>query len=141
MKLLLNQGGLDPSVFEGFLIYLLGHPRPLNEVINPRLKPLGDVYREEFVGMARADIPLQQLEDVWHELLTRLGQLMTDDDVRFLPSFKQDTPDWALCPLSSVERLPAVRWKLANIQKMGSDKHRRSLEQLEQVLGRLQIGA
>lgn len=30
-----------------------------------------DVYRQEFVGMARADIPLQQLEDVRHELLTR----------------------------------------------------------------------
>lgn len=137
VKLLLNQGGLDRSVFEGFLVYLLGHPRPLNEVINPRLKPLDDVYRQEFVGMARADIPLQQLEDVRHELLTRLGQLMMDEDVRFLLSFKQGAPDWALCPLSDVDRLPAVRWKLANINKMHSDKHRQSLELLEQALGRL----
>lgn len=82
MKLLLNQGGHDPSVFEGFLIYLLGHPRLLNEVINPRLKPLGDVYREEFVGMARVDVPLQELERVRDELL------MMDEDVRFLLSFK-----------------------------------------------------
>ncbi|MDP4556787.1 nucleotidyl transferase AbiEii/AbiGii toxin family protein [Halomonas meridiana] len=137
VKLLLNQDGLDRSVFEGFLVYLLGHPRPLNEVINPRLKPLDDVYRQEFVGMARADIPLQQLEDVRHELLTRLGQLMTDEDVRFLLSFKQGAPDWALLPLPGVDRLPAVRWKLANIQKMGADKHRQSLELLEQALGRL----
>ena len=137
VKLLLNQGGLDRSVFEGFLVYLLGHPRPLNEVINPRLKPLDDVYRQEFVGMARVDIPLQQLEDVRHELLARLGQLMTDEDVRFVLSFKQGAPDWALLPLLDVDRLPAVRWKLANIQKMGADKHRQSLELLEQALGSL----
>nr|WP_298377524.1 nucleotidyl transferase AbiEii/AbiGii toxin family protein [uncultured Halomonas sp.] len=141
VKLLLNQGGLDRNVFEGFLIYLLGHPRPLNEVINPRQKPLDDVYRQEFVGMARVDIPLQQLEDVRHELLTRLGQLMTVEDARFLLSFKQGAPDWTLFPLSGADQLPAVRWKLANIQKMGADKHRQSLELLEQVLGRLQIGA
>ena len=137
VKLLLNQGGLDRSVFEGFLVYLLGHPRPLNEVINPRLKALDDVYRQEFVGMARVDPPLQELESVRDELLSRIGQLMTDEDVRFLLSFKQGTPDWTLLPLSGVDRLPAVRWKLANIQKMGADKHRQSLELLEQALGSL----
>lgn len=87
--------------------------------------------------MARVDLPLQELEDVRHELLTRLGQLMIDEDVRFLLSFKQGTPDWTLLPLSGVDRLPAVRWKLANIQKMGADKHRQSLELLEQALGSL----
>lgn len=137
VKLLLNQGGLDRSVFEGFLIYLLGHPRPLNEVINPRLKPLGDVYREEFVGMARVDLPLHELESARDELLSQLGHLMTDDDVHFLLSFKQGAPDWTLIPLMGVDRLPAVRWKLANIQKMGADKHRQSLALLEQALVRI----
>lgn len=93
VKLLLNQGGLDRSVFEGFLVYLLGHPRPLNEVINPRLKPLENVYRQEFVGMARVDLPLHELESARDELLSQQGQLMTDDDVHFLLSFKQGAPD------------------------------------------------
>lgn len=133
VKLLLNQGSRDRIVFEGFLVYLLGHPRPLNEVINPRLKPLDDVYRQEFVGMARANIPLRQLEEVRHELLTRLGQLTTDEDIRFLLAFKQGAPDWELLPLPGVDRLPAVRWKLANIQRMTPDKHRQSLALLEQA--------
>lgn len=62
---------------------------------------------------------------------------MTDEDVRFLMSFKQGAPDWALLPLTGVDRLPAVRWKIANIQRMGADKHRQSLGLLEQALGRL----
>ncbi|MDI5885646.1 hypothetical protein ACFO0O_16320 [Cobetia amphilecti] len=59
---------------------------------------------------------------------------MTDVDVRFFLSFKQGPPDLALLPLTGVDLLPAVRWKLANIQKMGADKHRQSLELLEQAL-------
>ena len=70
-------------------------------------------------------------------LLTRLGQLMTDEDVRFLLSFKQGAPDWALFPLPGADRLPAVRWKLANIQRMVADKHRQSLARLEQALDSL----
>ena len=87
--------------------------------------------------MARADIPLQQLEDARHELLTRLGQLITDEDVHFLLSFKQGAPDWTLLPLTGVDHLPAVRWKLTNIQKMRPEKHRQSLELLEQALDSL----
>lgn len=87
--------------------------------------------------MARVDLPLQELESVRDELLSRLGQLMTDEDVRFLMSFKQGAPDWALLPLPGVDRLPAVRWKLANTHKMHPDKHRQSLELLEQALGML----
>lgn len=138
VKLLLDQGGLDRSVFEGFLVYLLGHPRPLNEVINSRLKPLKAVYHQEFVGMARIDIPLVQLEETRRELLKRLGQLMTDEDIRFLLSFKQGAPDWTLLPLSGVNQLPAVRWKLTNIKKMDPDKHLQTLDRLKQALGGLQ---
>ncbi|PWV73324.1 nucleotidyl transferase AbiEii/AbiGii toxin family protein [Halomonas sp. A11-A] len=137
VKLLLDQGGLDRSVFEGFLVYLLGHPRPINEVINPRMKPLEAIYREEFVGMAITDIPLPQLEEVQSRLLERLAQLFTDDDARFLLSFKQGMPDWSLFPVQGVGQLPAVMWKLANIRKMRAEKHGQALEALDEVLRKL----
>lgn len=137
VKLLLDQGGLDRSIFEGFLVYLLGHPRPLNEVINPRFKPLADVYRQEFVGMTRADFSIQELENVRTELLYRLGLLMTDTDARFLLSFKRGTPDWTLLQFPEIEQLPAVRWKLANIRRMSPEKHHQSLRLLEQAVDKL----
>ena len=137
VKLLLDQGGLDRSVFEGFLVYLLGHPRPINEVINPRMKTLEAIYRKEFVGMAITDIPLPQLEEVRSRLLERLAQLFTDDDARFLLSFKQGEPDWSLFPVQGVDQLPAVMWKLANIRKMGAEKHGQALEALDEVLRKL----
>ena len=62
---------------------------------------------------------------------------MTEEDVLFLLSFKQGAPDWMLFLLLCADQLPAVRWKLANIQNMGADKHRQSLELSEQGLGKL----
>src|SRR5690554_6469247 len=137
VKLLLDQGGLDRSVFEGFLVYLLGHPRSVNEVINRRIKPLEAIYRKEFVGMAITDISLPQLEAVRHRLLERLAQLFTDDDARFLLSFKKGEPDWSLFPVQGVDQLAAVMWKLANIRKMGAEKHGQALEALDEVLRKL----
>ena len=139
VKLLLDQGGLDRSVFEGFLVYLLGHPRPMNEVINPRMKPLEAIYRKEFVGMAITDIPLPQLEEVRHRLLERLAQLITDDDARFLLSFKQGEPDWSLFPIAGVDQLPAVMWKLANIRKIGFEKHDYLLGMLVKSLDKMRV--
>jgi len=139
VKLLLDQGGLDRSVFEGFLVYLLGHPRPINEVINPRMKPLEAIYRKEFVGMAITDISLPQLEAVRHRLLERLAQLFTDDDARFLLSFKQGEPDWSLFPVQEVDQLPAVMWKLANIRKIGFEKHDYLLGMLVKSLDKMRV--
>lgn len=137
VKVRLDQGGLDRGIFEGFLVYLLSHPRPLNEVINPRFRPIDAVYQEEFAGMANTSVSKAELEQAHANLLTRLGQLITDEDVRFLLSFKQGDPDWSLLPVDGVEQLPAVQWKLRNIRKMNSDKHRQSLDLLEEALNSL----
>ncbi|RRQ20340.1 nucleotidyl transferase AbiEii/AbiGii toxin family protein [Guyparkeria sp. SCN-R1] len=138
VKLLLDQDGLDREIFEGFLVYLLGHPRPMNEVINPKLKPLEDVYEQEFVGMTRIAVPVERLEQTRQDLLMHLGQLMTNEDIRFLLSFKQGVPDWSLLSMEGVDQLPAVQWKLANIERMQGDKHQQSLKLLEQALQGLQ---
>lgn len=44
--------------------------------------------------------------------LQDIGQLITDEDVRFLLSFKRGVPEWQRLSLSGVDRLPAVRWKV-----------------------------
>jgi hypothetical protein len=62
---------------------------------------------------------------------------LTEQDKQFLMSIKQGEPDWALHPVDGIERLPAVQWKLKNIQAMRADKHRAAMERLEKVLSQL----
>ncbi|HEY3986851.1 nucleotidyl transferase AbiEii/AbiGii toxin family protein [Cedecea sp.] len=54
--------------------------------------------------------------------------------VDFLLSFKSGKPDWALAPESQMQHLPAVQWKLRNINKMSASKHANALEKLENIL-------
>ncbi|MDF3014610.1 MAG: nucleotidyl transferase AbiEii/AbiGii toxin family protein, partial [Cellvibrio sp.] len=43
-------------------------------------------------------------------------------------------PDWSLLGLDGVNNLPAVRWKLINLQKIPDEKHQQALQQLKVVL-------
>ena len=45
---------------------------------------------------------------------------------RFLLSVKRGEPDWALLDLPGVKNLPAVRWKLENLAKLGLGKRGRN---------------
>ncbi|MEE4637736.1 MAG: nucleotidyl transferase AbiEii/AbiGii toxin family protein [Wenzhouxiangella sp.] len=137
VALLLEEDGLNRGLFEGFMVYLLSHPRPMHEVLSPRWKPLDQVYSAEFAGMTTIEMPLARLDAVRRELPGRLGALLSSDDVRFLLSFKRGGPDWSLFPVPGIDRLPAVQWKLANIRKMQADKHRQSVALLEQSLDAL----
>ena len=134
---MLDAGDFTRDVFLGFLVYLLGHPRPLSEVLAPRWKPLEGQYQQEFVGMLREDLPLESLEQTRQRLIAELAVHMNAQDVEFLLSFKAGQPNWELLPLVGVADLPAVRWKLKNIARMPVKKHIEAVERLRSVLNNL----
>lgn len=51
VKLLLDAQELDRPIFNGFIVYLLSHNRPLAEVLNPRWKDIAEPFYREFSGM------------------------------------------------------------------------------------------
>lgn len=46
---------------------------------------------------------------------------MTEDNKKFLLSFKEETPQWDLLPFSYLESLPALKWKFYNIRQISKD--------------------
>lgn len=67
-------------------------------------------------------------------LVQEIAKGWTDNDREFLLSFKRGEPDWSLFPLENLELMPAVKWKLLNIQKLKAqnpEKHRKQLQALE----------
>ncbi len=59
---------------------------------------------------------------------------LTDDQRQFLLSFKARHPQWNLLGIEGADKLPAVRWKLHNLERMPEERHRRVYENLERVL-------
>jgi hypothetical protein len=49
-------------------------------------------------------------------------------------SFKRKSPEWDLFPIKEIKHLPAIQWKMMNLEKMSSKKHKAACEKLERVL-------
>ena len=97
-----------------------------------------DLYDEEFVGMTREAVSLEALAETGRHLHADIRSRLQGDIAAFLLSLHDAEPDFGLIGLPEAARLPAVRWKLVNLERLkqaNPDKHtsqRRALERLFQ---------
>ncbi len=59
--LLLKSDGLDSETRKAFIVYLISHPRPMFEILNPQEKDITEIYEKEFRGMIAEEIPIETL--------------------------------------------------------------------------------
>lgn len=102
--------------------------------MNPRWKDITDVFKNEFNGMTFDPIRLDQLQAVPALLANALKVQFTQSDYDFLYSFKSGEPNGEIAPHQQIQHLPAVQWKLLNINKMSVAKRGRSLALLEATM-------
>lgn len=134
VKLLLANEGMTEEIRKAFLVYLISHSRPMNELLNPRWQDLEASFEREFRGMTTDDVSVNELKEVREMMLIALRGGLTKDERSFLLSLKGGEPQWELLRIANVEQLPAVQWKLANIRKMPAAKRKMELERLQRVL-------
>ena len=85
--------GIDRAIFEGFIAYLLSHPRPIAEVMSPRFKDIKKSFIQEFNGMTTEPITVDELIAIPYKLITALKAHFTQQDFNFLLSFKSGKPN------------------------------------------------
>jgi hypothetical protein len=134
IRLMFRTVGLTDKIKNAFLVYLISHPRPISEVLNPNLLDLSKSFEQEFMAMTNEAITLDDLESTRVKLISRLHAALTPQDREFLLSMKSDEPKWDLFPLDHIKGLPAVNWKLINIQKMSRINRMQARKKLERVL-------
>ncbi|MFJ5158672.1 nucleotidyl transferase AbiEii/AbiGii toxin family protein [Pantoea sp. NPDC088449] len=134
VKFLLENEGITQELRKALLIYLISHPRPLAELLQPQLKDISSIYDGEFRHMAERDVSLKELEETRVQLINIINTSLTIEERNFLLSFKNLQPNWGLLDLDRVDQLPAVRWKLKNLSTMSAAKHAAALRKLESVL-------
>lgn len=137
VKFLLENEGFTDDFRKTFLVYLISHQRPMAELLKPNFKGLKDVYENEFVQMTTQEITLEELLETRKRLLKEIHETITDDEKRFLIGFKSLKPEWALLGLDNVEaisKLPSVRWKIINLEKLNTKKHKAAIDKLKEIL-------
>lgn len=111
-----DAGGLTDAAVECFVTYLAGHNRPIHEVLFGTEKEIADEYNDNFVGMTTEPVSLDALLDTRSRLRSELTARLTDKHRTFLVGLARATPDWSLLECPHAAELPALRWKLANLQ-------------------------
>lgn len=111
-----ESGGLSDAAVECFVTYLAGHNRPTHEVLFGNEKDIAHEYHQHFVGMTTEPVSLDALLQARARLREELPRRLTGQHKQFLTGLPRAQPDWTLLQCSHASELPALRWKLGNLQ-------------------------
>jgi len=134
IKLLLEHEGLTEKTRKAFIVYLISHPRPMVELLDPHLKDIQPIFENEFKGMTNEPVTLQELIEVRERLIRQIHEDLTSEERCFILSIKKRNPDWGLLGIQGVGQLPAVKWKLENLKHMNGKKHSEAIDKLKKCL-------
>ena len=125
---------LTEEILDAFVVYLISHRKPIHEVLDPKIKDIQNLYENRFKGMAKIDVSLENLHKTQRSLPKKILNALTERHRAFLLGFNEGKPDWSLLPFPSARDLPAVHWKLINLDKMDRGKRDKSTRDLVQLL-------
>jgi len=135
VHLLLENEGIKTELRKAFIVYLISHPRPMVEILNPQKIDIRGIFEKEFKGMITQSITLEELETTRDKLVATLREELTPNERQFIVSMKQGQPLWDLLEIEGIEDLPAVKWKLLNILNMDPIKHKKAIHKLRDYMG------
>lgn len=134
VKLMLDDMGITPEIRRAFVVYLSGHNRPMNELLEPRLRDIERLYVDQLIGMTRSELSLDDLVQIQRNLANTLICALDEEEREFLVSIKRGKPEWDHLGIEHLAQLPAIQWKLINIRKMDPAKHKAALDRLIEIL-------
>lgn len=115
---LFEAGGLNDDIIECFVGYLAGHNRPIHEVLFARKADLRQSFVNEFEGMTNLPVDLNTLLNTRERLFEELPKKLSSNQRFFLLGLAAGAPDWGLMQCRHLRELPAIRWKLQNMEKL-----------------------
>jgi hypothetical protein len=121
------------------VVYLASHNRTIHEALFPTPKDLTLAYEGSFVGMTTAPVTLQALLDTRERLFRELPAALDANERQFLRSLVRARPDWSLLGIPHLEELPAIRWRLQNLEQLSRsqpERFRALADALDERLGR-----
>ncbi|MCP3712857.1 nucleotidyl transferase AbiEii/AbiGii toxin family protein [Paraburkholderia sp. CNPSo 3274] len=110
--------GLRGDFVDAFVGYVAGHDRPVHELLGASAKSLESAHDAEFVGMTLEEVSVETLQTVQARLHHELPRAITQQHREFLLSLVRLAPDWGLMPYAHLKDMPAIRWKLQNLEKL-----------------------
>ena len=118
VQLLYENEGVSEDLFRVFMVYVASSNRPMHELLAPAEPQHAEASRVEFTGMTRDSVSMEELDETRRRLHEDIRGRLTGDIATFLLSLHDAEPDFDLIEFPNAEKLPAVRWKLVNLEKL-----------------------
>ncbi len=137
IKILFEGEGITDEIRIGFIVFLLSHNRPINEMLNPNLLDQRSTFSSQFEGMANIEFTYQDFENTRIKLVSEINKCLTEEEREFIINFKDCRPDYTKFPIKNLKDLPAVKWKYKNIEQLKAtdwNKYEKSLFKLYEIL-------
>jgi hypothetical protein len=131
---LIANEGISEEIRTAFIVYLLSHNRPMSEVLSPARLDIRQEFARGFEGMTHRPVTLDGLLETREAFIAELIGRMPRAHRSFLASFKRGEPDWKLLGIPHAEQLPAVRWRLQNLEKLDVRKRQQLIDNLLKAL-------
>jgi predicted nucleotidyltransferase component of viral defense system len=131
---LFAHGGITTGIRRAFVVYLASHNRTIHEVLFPTPKDIRLAYEGSFVGMTTDAVTLESLLETRDRLFHELPIALDASEREFLRTLVRAEPDWSLLGITHLQELPAIRWRLQNLQEFSRkspDKFRALAESLD----------
>jgi len=84
--------------------------------------------------MTETRVELGDLLATRAQLMATLHSNLSENHKSFLISFKEKHSDWPLLSCNGVDQLPAVKWKLINLEKMNRTSHEAAVQKLKDTI-------
>lgn len=108
---------LTEKMIQCFVIYLLGHNRPVHELLDCEIKNRQDVFDKEFIGMTDVSISYEELQDALMRLKRELKEKLLVYK-NFLLDFVSLNADFSKFPIAEILSFPAIQWKMKNLEQL-----------------------
>jgi predicted nucleotidyltransferase component of viral defense system len=115
---LFTHEGVTSGIRRSFVVYLASHNRPFHEVLFPTPRDIRLEFEGTFVGITTEPVTLEALLETRARLFQELPAALDANERGFLSTMARAEPNWSLLGIPHLELLPAVRWKLQNLEKL-----------------------
>jgi predicted nucleotidyltransferase component of viral defense system len=126
---LYEEDGLTDGIIECFVCYLAGH----NEI------DITSSHANEFVGMTKNPVPLEILLETRRRLFAEIPTRMSGNQRSFLMSLAEAQPDWSLMSCPHLAEMPALRWKISNLEHLRSSNSTKFAQQSSELKKRFGV--
>ena len=116
---------------------LLSANRPLYEIIVPNILDRESVFYSEFQGMTDTDFTYEQHIETLKYLIKIVQRYLRENYKNQLLDFVSLNADFASFNIQNLEKFPAVKWKIHNLEKLREinfEKFKDEYIKLKQIL-------